>query len=141
MRTLVFLYVLLGTFVFTYAQRLEHYSRTVDIRNGLSQNSVNKIFQDRTGFVWLGTKDGLNRYDGHSFRVYNSENSDLGRNFITAFFEDTDGNIWIGTDGGVYIYNLLSDSFTSFEDATDKGVVIHDFVTMIPAGLEIKSKS
>lgn len=131
MRTLVFLYVLLGAFVFTYAQRLEHYSRTVDIRNGLSQNSVNKIFQDRTGFVWLGTKDGLNRYDGHSFRVYNSENSDLGRNFITAFFEDTDGNIWIGTDGGVYIYNLLSDSFTSFEDATDKGVVIHDFVTMI----------
>ena len=130
-RTLVVLCVLLGNLVSTYAQKLEYCFRTVDIRNGLSQNSVNDIFQDRTGFVWIGTKDGLNRYDGHSFRVYNSENSGLGRNFITTFFEDTERNIWVGTDGGVYIYNSLHDSFTAFEDVTEDGTVIHDFVTMI----------
>ena len=54
-----------------------YYFRTVDIRNGLSQNSVNQIFQDKKGFMWFGTKDGLNRYDGLSFRVYNKENSNL----------------------------------------------------------------
>ena len=46
-----------------------------------------------------GTKDGLNRYDGLSFRIYKKENSGLGKNFITALYEDRLGNIWIGTDG------------------------------------------
>ena len=131
LRIWVVLCVLLGDLLNVHAQKLEYSFRTIDIRNGLSQNSVNRIFQDRTGFVWIGTKDGLNRYDGHSFRIYNSENSGLGRNFITAFYEDTEGNIWIGTDGGVYIYNSLLDSFTAFDDVTEAGVVIHDFVTMI----------
>lgn len=116
----------------SYAYNAVHYYfRTVDIKNGLSQNSVNQIFQDKKGFMWFGTKDGLNRYDGLSFRVYNNENSNLGRNFITALYEDTDGNIWVGTDGGVFIYNPVLDSFTSFNRTSDKGTVIRDFVTMI----------
>ena len=116
----------------SYAYNAVHYYfRTVDIKNGLSQNSVNQIFQDKKGFMWFGTKDGLNRYDGLSFRVYNNENSNLGRNFITTLYEDTDGNIWVGTDGGVFIYNPVLDSFTSFNRTSDKGTVIRDFVTMI----------
>lgn len=77
-----------------------YYFKTIDIRNGLSQNTVYQIIQDKNGFMWFGTKDGLNRYDGLSCRVYKKENSSLGRNFITALYEDTRGNIWIGTDGG-----------------------------------------
>ena len=60
----------------------------MDIRNGLSQNTVYQILQDRKGFLWFGTKDGLNRYYGLSFRVYKKENSGLGKNFITALYED-----------------------------------------------------
>lgn len=116
----------------SYAYNTVHYYfRTVDIRNGLSQNSVNQIFQDRKGFMWFGTKDGLNRYDGLFFRVYNNKNSNLGRNFITALYEDAEGNIWVGTDGGVFIYNPVLDSFTPFNRTSDKGTVIRDFVTMI----------
>lgn len=115
-----------------YAQNAVHYYfRTMDIRNGLSQNTVYQILQDRKGFMWFGTKDGLNRYDGLSFRIYKKENSGLGRNFVTALYEDYEGNIWIGTDGGVFIYNPVSDSFTPFRHKSDKGTVIRDFVTMI----------
>lgn len=115
-----------------YAQNADHYYfKTLDIRNGLSQNTVYQILQDRKGFMWFGTKDGLNRYDGLSFRVYRKENSSLSKNFITALYEDCQGNIWIGTDGGVYIYDPVLDTFTAFNKASDKGSIIRDFVTMI----------
>ena len=65
---------------------VHYYFRTMDIRNGLSQNTVYQILQDRKGFMWFGTKDGLNRYDGLSFRIYKKENSGLGKNFITALY-------------------------------------------------------
>lgn len=115
-----------------YAQNSVHYYfRTMDIRNGLSQNTVYQILQDKNGFMWFGTKDGLNRYDGIAFRVYKKENSGLGKNFITALYEDHEGNIWIGTDGGVFIYDPVRDSFTAFNQVGDKGQAIRDFVTMI----------
>ncbi|ADV42677.1 hybrid sensor histidine kinase/response regulator transcription factor [Bacteroides helcogenes] len=110
---------------------VHYYFRTMDVRNGLSQNTVYQILQDRKGFMWFGTKDGLNRYDGLSFRVYKKENSGLGKNFITALYEDHEGNIWIGTDGGIFIYNPVLDSFTAFNLVSDQGTVIRDFVTMI----------
>lgn len=74
--------------------------------------------------MWFGTKDGLSRYDGLSFRIYNNENSNLGRNFITVLYEDSKGNIWVGTDGGLYIYNPILDSLTEFNLVSDKGTVI-----------------
>lgn len=110
---------------------VHYYFRTLDIRNGLSQNTVYQILQDKNGFMWFGTKDGLNRYDGMTFRVYKKENSGLGKNFITALYEDREGNIWIGTDGGVFIYNPVQDSFKSFNQASVEGIRIRDFVTMI----------
>ncbi|MDH6341156.1 ligand-binding sensor domain-containing protein/signal transduction histidine kinase/DNA-binding response OmpR family regulator [Parabacteroides sp. PFB2-12] len=116
----------------SYAKDAVHYYfRTMDIRDGLSQNTVYQILQDKKGFMWFGTKDGLNRYDGLSFRVYKKENSDLGKNFITALYEDHAGNIWIGTDGGVFIYDPVLDSFEAFDLLSDKETVIRDFVTMI----------
>lgn len=133
-RTIIklFLCLCIVTALPSYAYNTVHYYfRTVDIRNGLSQNSVNCIFQDKKGFMWFGTKDGLSRYDGLFFRIYNNENSNLGRNFITVLYEDSKGNIWVGTDGGLYIYNPILDSFTEFNLVSDKGTIIRDFVTMI----------
>lgn len=115
-----------------YSQNAIHYYfKTMDIRNGLSQNTVYQILQDRKGFMWFGTKDGLNRYDGLSYRVYKKENSGLGKNFITALYEDHEGNIWIGTDGGVFIYHPELDTFTAFNLVSNTGSSIKDFVTMI----------
>ena len=128
----LFLFLCIMASLPSYAQNnIHYYFRTLDIRNGLSQNTVYQILQDKNGFMWVGTKDGLNRYDGLSFRVYKKENSTLGKNFITALYEDHKGNIWVGTDGGVYIYNPKLDSFSAFNQVSNSGTCIKDFVTMI----------
>lgn len=72
------------------------------IADGLSQNSVNAIVQDRNGFLWFGTQDGLDRYDGRSFMAYRHEDQGNGiaNNYIWSLLEDADGHLWIGTFGG-----------------------------------------
>lgn len=91
----IFIIGLLFLYAFTlYSQsNIRYYFKTLDIQDGLSQNTVNAILQDKQGFMWFGTKDGLNRFDGLSFRIFKKENSALGNNFITALHEDKEGNI------------------------------------------------
>src|SRR5579863_3885267 len=70
---------------------------------GLSQNNVTCILRDRQGFMWFGTRDGLNRYDGYDFDVYKNNPEDslsLSNNFVTSIMEDGKGDIWVGTWGG-----------------------------------------
>lgn len=98
-----------------------YYFRTLGINDGLSQSTVNAILQDRRGFMWLGTKDGLNLYDGQEFRVFQKENSSLGNNFITALCEDREGCIWVGTDAGVYIYQPVRETFLRLDEVTASG--------------------
>jgi ligand-binding sensor domain-containing protein len=95
----------------------------LSMEQGLSQSNVNCILQDSKGFLWFGTKDGLNRYDGYSFRVYQNSPTDsnsITDNYITALAEDKSGNIWAGTLGGklnrlnrstqqIKVYDLLID--------------------------------
>lgn len=72
--------------------------------DGLSNNDVNCMMQDHLGFIWIGTADGLNRFDGESFVVYKKRWNDscsLQSNIIDALVEDADGRIWIGTDRGL----------------------------------------
>ena len=75
--------------------------QTISIAQGLSQGMVFDILQDRDGFIWVGTKDGLNRYDGYGFKVYTNDpyfSSSLSSNTITELFEDSKGRIWAGTE-------------------------------------------
>jgi ligand-binding sensor domain-containing protein/signal transduction histidine kinase len=72
----------------------------INTGNGLSQNTINCILQDRKGFIWIGTNYGLNRYDGYSFRQYKNisfDSNSISDNLITAIYEDKEGTIWVGT--------------------------------------------
>lgn len=128
---LFFLLSVLYAFTLCAQSDIRYYFKTLDIKDGLSQNTVNAILQDRQGFMWFGTKDGLNRFDGLAFRIFKKENSDLGNNFITALHEDKDGNIWVGTDAGVYVYDPMLEAFTAFGLTSDTGDTIWRAVTRI----------
>ncbi len=72
----------------------------LSVKNGLSQSAVTCIFQDRQGFMWFGTQDGLNRYDGYSFTVFKHDPGDaktLDESFISSIAEDRQGVLWVGT--------------------------------------------
>jgi ligand-binding sensor domain-containing protein len=85
------------------------YFSRVTTQDGLSHNKVNCILQDQRGFIWLGTDDGLNRYDGRYFTTYRHRPNDsttISGNIITSLLEDNKGILWIGTaDGGLTRYD------------------------------------
>lgn len=112
---LVFLIALLSGFMYCSAfTQTEHL--TVD--DGLSQNFISKIFQDSRGFIWIGTKDGLNRYDGKNFVVYRHDPYDftsLSDNTVSTIFEDAENVLWIGTVyGGVNKFDRATERFTRY---------------------------
>ena len=77
--------------------------RHMSVEHGLSQEAVHAILQDSQGLIWLGTQDGLNRYDGYDVTVFDHDPKDpasLSNGWIWCLFEDSRGNLWIGTDGG-----------------------------------------
>ncbi len=86
-----------------------------DYNEGLSNSLINAIHQDRKGFIWVATEDGLNRFDGISFKSFfaspNDANS-LKNNFVTALAEDNYGNLWVGQINGLQVYHPESESFT-----------------------------
>ena len=111
-----------------------YYFKNLSVQNGLSQNTVNTILQDKQGFMWFGTKDGLNRYDGLSFRKFKHDDRSqrsIGNNFITALYEDEKGNIWVGTDVGLYIYYPEKDFFEHFTRLSVENTKIEHTVTAI----------
>ena len=96
----------------------------LSIENGLSQVTVLSITQDHRGFMWFGTRDGLNKYDGYNFTVYRHDAFDstsLSNNRINVIAEDHQGILWIGTDGGLNIYDRDQDWFKSPEIRDESG--------------------
>ena len=84
------------------------------ISQGLSNNSVRCVIQDHHGFIWMGTYDGLNRYDGREFKVFRNRLNDtasLPHNYIYALHEDRSGHLWIGTGQGVVRYDPVRSAF------------------------------
>lgn len=94
------------------------HKRYLSTEEGLSHNEVTAIVQDHQGFIWIGTRGGLNRYDGYEFKIFNQEpgnKNSLVNPSIESLFADSKGNIWIGTkSGGVSKYNQAQDKFTNF---------------------------
>jgi PAS domain S-box-containing protein len=92
--------------------------------DGLAQNSVFAILQDRRGFLWFGTQDGLSRFDGYRFTTYkhdpNNPNS-LNSNFVISLFEDRDGMVWVGTRGvgGLNRFDPTTETFTRYSHRPD----------------------
>ena len=88
------------------------------IEQGLSNNAVRVIFQDHEGFMWFGTYDGLNRYDGYGFKVFRNEFADtasLVNNWINAIGEDGRGRLWIGTRQGLDVYDKQTGIFSNLK--------------------------
>lgn len=92
---------------------------TLSVEEGLSQSVINAISQDQQGFLWLGTQDGLNRYDGTAFKIYKSESGNpnsLSDSWVTALFSDSDGFLWVGThQGGLNRYDPRAGTFTRYQ--------------------------
>lgn len=90
-------------------------------KDGLSSNIVNIILKDKYGFMWFGTDDGLNKFDGKEFKIYRHDSNDSSSiitNEIVDLHEDKKGNLWIATEGGLVLYDRKTDSFKKFEEKT-----------------------
>ena len=136
MKKIIITFISLIIGILSRAQTVnEHYYfKNLSSQNGLSQNTVSAILQDSKGFMWFGTKDGLDRYDGVSFRHFKYDRNNprsLGNNFVTSLYEDIEGNIWVGTDVGVYIYYPEKDTFRHFVEQSDKNTRVERAVAMI----------
>jgi ligand-binding sensor domain-containing protein len=94
--------------------KFEHFS----VAQGLSQSSVHCMLQDRQGFLWFGTGDGLNKYDGYSFAAYKHEAGDstsISADWVLSIYEDRSGTLWIGTfSGGLNQFDRATERFTRF---------------------------
>ena len=93
-----------------------YYFRSYQVQDGLSHNSVWAVMQDSRGFMWFGTNNGLNRFDGKQFKVFKHEPDNphsIGNNFIHCLKEDTQGRFFVGTKKGLYLYDAGREQFTS----------------------------
>ncbi len=92
--------------------------RRLSVDDGLSQSAIFASYQDREGYLWFGTLDGLNRYDGHSFEIFRNhpdDTSSIGNNKIFSLTECPKGNLWIGTAAGISVYNSELRSFNNYK--------------------------
>jgi signal transduction histidine kinase/CheY-like chemotaxis protein/AraC-like DNA-binding protein/ligand-binding sensor domain-containing protein len=99
---------------------------TISMAQGLSQGMIFDIIQDRDGFLWIGTKNGLNRYDGYGFKVFTNDPynpQSLSSNTVIKLFEDSQGRVWVGTDNaGINVYDKTTGAFYRImHDPADSG--------------------
>lgn len=111
---LVFFFVLFTAQVYAQPYDFSHHQ----VEGGLSNNAVLCSLMDKRGFMWFGTIDGLNRFDGYSFKVFRKTTlgqGSIGNNAIYTLYEDNDGFLWAGTQRGLYKFNFDTESFTLFK--------------------------
>jgi ligand-binding sensor domain-containing protein/signal transduction histidine kinase/DNA-binding response OmpR family regulator len=117
MRKILFILFIYLAYYPVYAK--QYYFKHYNNENGLSNNTVIACLQDSRGFMWFGTKDGLNRFDGMQFKIYRTSSISsnyLINNRINTLCEDQDGCIWIGTSIGICYYDPSTDQFHTLPD-------------------------
>ena len=101
--------------LFGYSQNIKF--KRVSIEEGLSAVTVNAIYQDSQNFIWIGTQDGLNRFDGYHFKSFKNDPSNpncISSNDVECILEDKKGTIYFGSNGGgLSIYNKYNETFTN----------------------------
>lgn len=101
------------------------------VSDGLSHNTVRSVIQDSYGFIWIGTSNGLNRYDGYRSHIYRNAEDDslsLGNSSVSSLME-YNGDLWVGTSNGLYIYHRSTDDFSFFGKRTKYGVSVSCEIT------------
>ena len=109
----------------SYASMVENYNfKNITIEDGLSQSTVETIYQDSKGYIWMGTNDGLDRYNGYEFKHYKHDKYDknsIANNYIVDIIEDKNGYIWVSTIGGLSRINPDKDEIKNYYSKEDSG--------------------
>ena len=130
-----FLLVLFLNITHSFSQQRTLSFNLLSAKDGLSQNGVMAIHKDSEGYMWFGTRDGLNRYDGYRFKIYRHDDittSSISNNFINTITEDKNGILWIGTSNGLNSFNKSTQKFTSYQnDKTDNSSISNNHVQTI----------
>ncbi len=136
LRRIPFLILTLGLFLPSAAQENLRFRR-YSFEDGLSQLTVLSILQDKRGFMWFATQDGLNRFDGNEFLVFRPRQDDpssISNAYVTALAEDSQGYLWAGTDSGLNRYDPLAERFRRFSsDPSNPRSLVEDNVTALLA--------
>jgi signal transduction histidine kinase/ligand-binding sensor domain-containing protein/DNA-binding response OmpR family regulator len=125
MKSCKFLFLLLAQFIFitTFAQFQQFKFEHIGTKEGLSDPNVMCMMQDSRGFIWVGTRNGLNRYDGNHFTIFNSSPADSGglsNAYIQKIIEDSKGNIWIATTQGLNKFDRNTNRFKQYTSDPNK---------------------
>ncbi|MBL7111490.1 MAG: SpoIIE family protein phosphatase [Bacteroidales bacterium] len=124
---LLIILISIGHSSFSQVNRLK--TDLFTIMEDLTQTHINVVFQDSIGFLWIGTQDGLNKYDGYSFKPYRNQPTDtssLSNNFIRAIDEDQQGNLWIATNGGLNFLDRKTGLFKTYTVYSDDSTFVRD---------------
>ena len=127
MKKTIFHIVFLALSLQVLAQREDIQFKKLDINNGLSSNQINTIFKDSRGYLWIGTLNGLNRYDGYSCRIFRKTNEKRGsiiNNNINQIFEDYRNRLFIITGAGLSIFDPVKEQFTDDDSIFHKNIEI-----------------
>ena len=125
---------LLSISTISYGQR-NYLFENISIPEGLSNSTVQYIFQDSNGFLWISTADGLNRYDGNNIKIFKNDPNDsttLPNNYCSAIAEDVDGFIWIGVFGNIIArFDPKTETFIKYPIATGSVTDVSDFFSAL----------
>jgi len=117
-----------------YAQKNNFSFDHLGLREGLSQSYVNCVIQDKQGFMWFGTQDGLNKFDGYHFKVYKNnpkESKTISNNYIHAITMDHVGNLWIATDNGLNKFDPVTEQFTLYQSHSKGSELKQKFTALL----------
>lgn len=108
--------------------------KTYLVENGISSNTIYSALQDTKGFMWFGTEEGLNRFNGYEFRTYRNiprDTTSLINNYVYCLFEDNKQTLWVGTERGVCTYDSRTNKFRAFDLKSKDGISINDRIQNI----------